>query len=144
MSNKTTLQSNNALISQNNTDLQALIDTANALPEAGSGGSGGSSVTQGTFTVVDNGMDEPGVNEYALSANNLNSSARNCIVVYTIAGSLKRANFILFRANTNESFVATPTSHYITAERFVLEENTIYVYGNLSDSHITSVEFLAY
>ena len=38
MSNKTTLQSNNALISQNNTDLQALIDTANALPEAGGGG----------------------------------------------------------------------------------------------------------
>ena len=38
MSNKTTLQSNNALLSQNNTDLQALINTANALPEAGGGG----------------------------------------------------------------------------------------------------------
>lgn len=39
MSNKTTLQNNNAIISQNNTDLQALINTANALPDAGGGGS---------------------------------------------------------------------------------------------------------
>lgn len=38
MSNKTQLQSNNALLSQNNTDLQALINTANALPDAGGGG----------------------------------------------------------------------------------------------------------
>ena len=53
MSNKTTLQSNNALISQNNTDLQALINTANALPEAGSG-SGDSGVETCTVTIVNN------------------------------------------------------------------------------------------
>lgn len=49
MSNKTTLQNNNALISQNNTDLQTLINAANALPDAG--GSGGGSVETCTVTV---------------------------------------------------------------------------------------------
>lgn len=59
MSNKTTLQSNNALISQSNTNLQALINTANALPDAGSGGSGGGSVETCTITITPDGMISP-------------------------------------------------------------------------------------
>lgn len=54
MSNKTTLQSNNALISQNNTDLQALINTANALPDAGGGGGGSVETCDATIFITDN------------------------------------------------------------------------------------------
>lgn len=42
MSNKTTLQTNNNKLSANNTDLASILNTINNLPEAGSGGSGGS------------------------------------------------------------------------------------------------------
>lgn len=44
MSNKTRLQTNN-------TNLQELINKANALPDAGSGGSGGGSVEMCTLTI---------------------------------------------------------------------------------------------
>lgn len=40
MSNKTRLQANNTVIDNNNADLQAIIDTVNALPDAGEGGGG--------------------------------------------------------------------------------------------------------
>lgn len=46
MSYKETLQ-------QHNTDLQGLIDKANALPDAGSGGGGGASVETCTVTISD-------------------------------------------------------------------------------------------
>lgn len=45
MSNKSRLQTNN-------TNLQALIDKANALPDAGSGGSGGASLETCTVTIT--------------------------------------------------------------------------------------------
>ena len=37
MSNKTTLQTNNATISTNNTELASILNTINNLPEAGGG-----------------------------------------------------------------------------------------------------------
>lgn len=42
------------ILQQHNTDLQGLIDKANALPDAGSGGGGGASVETCTLVVEDN------------------------------------------------------------------------------------------
>lgn len=133
-------------LTNNTSGLRAILEAVNNLPEAssgGGGGSGGGSVTQGVFSVVDNGMYEPGVNEYVLSNSNLESSIRNCIIIYHIANGLKFADMILFRENSNESFRATLTQLYdIAMSHFILDENSITVYGNLSSS--TSMEFLAY
>lgn len=122
-------------LEQNTTSLDEVLAMVNALPNAGGGGGGGASMETGTLTVTDNGMFEPGINEYVLSSDNLKSSERLFISVETTNNVL-----ILFvRNNTGENFYAklgftADSSAQFGIHGVVVENNSITVFGEISPS----------
>lgn len=85
MSYKTIVEANNATLQGNNADLQSLIDQANALPEAGTGGGSYAEIPWLTREITEysnNTLTHLGA--YALSGTNLTSL--NLPALATIAG----------------------------------------------------------
>lgn len=71
---------------------------------AGSGGGGNPTVLVPTIT--DNGMYEPGANEYILSHDDLHLSTRTCVFVYLKGGSLYYPGAFMARASTGDAWEA--------------------------------------
>lgn len=129
---------------ENNTaTMQAILEAVNNFPEAGGGSGGGASVERGQFTITDNGMYEPGVSEYALTSDSLQSSSRLTIVLYAIQGNDTRTIGIFDRSNTSESFVYRigSTDMVSFGQNLELNENYIMAYGSIAVN--ASIYFIA-
>ena len=121
-------------LEQNTTSLDEVLAMVNALPDAGNGGGGGSATwTIGTFTVTDNGMYEPGLNEYVLESNDLRLSERICVLITELNGM--HIPLILFRNNSSDSFDikrgSTSGNAQLSVDYITTTENSITVYGEI-------------
>ena len=147
MSNKTQLQTNNTNLDALITRVNAAKDTAASLPDAGNGSGSGASFTQGIFTLEDNGMYEPGLNQYVAHATDLNLSSRNAVHITSVgpSGSIRGIALSLLRIGTNNQFEALTGLHdadlTISTLSLVMDENTITFLGNVKQD--TSVGFIA-
>lgn len=120
-------------LEQNTTSLDEVLAMVNALPDA-AGGSGGSAAwTIGTFTVTDNGMYEPGLNEYVLESNDLRLSERICVLITELNGM--HIPLILFRNSSSDSFDikrgSTSGNAQLSVDYITTTENSITVYGEI-------------
>lgn len=106
---------------------------------------GGASVEILSATVTDNGMFEPGVNEYNLNIPNLNSSSR---LMIAIVGGNEFVSCLLYRRTLSEDFVKlvgnmsySNDNGYIVVGRNLVRvnENSIVVYGEISSKTTVSV-----
>lgn len=126
-------------LEQNTISLDEVLAMVNALPDAGGGGS--ATWTIGTFTVTDNGMYEPGVNEYVLESNDLRLSERTCVIVEDLSDSYKTYVPISFiRNSTSDSFDVRPGTQFASVslgtDFTYLEENSITVVGEISSGAV--------
>ena len=101
----------------------------------GKAAGGGGAIAIGTFSVTDNGMYEPGVNEYILSSNDLNASERLHIAIEIGRYVL----MTLSRNSTGEGFVVKlGFTGYSTAQLSAfgasVDNDSITVLGTISQS----------
>ena len=109
--------------------------------KAAGSGTGGGSVTweSGALTVATNGMYEPGVYEYKLSAENLRLNERTTVLVYyssTMAAVLKRAD-------VNSSFVSYKCNSASQMNTFKIQNDVLICHGNLSTGSENAFSFEA-
>lgn len=98
----------------------------------GSGGGGSATVEILPITVTNNGMYEPGTNEYVLSNDNLHSSSRLIIMVKSVVNNLTVIELNLFRENLSNSFtVSKGANGTLSISNLVVNENSISVLGSL-------------
>lgn len=92
---------------------------------------GGSSVTFGDFDAIDNGMVEPGMNEFILTANNLQTSTKTCVLIgFNSDDEFLKCDMVLYRSNTDESFcIITAATSDLTASGVIVAENTVTLYA---------------
>lgn len=99
----------------------------------GSGGGGSATPEILPITVTDNGMYDPGTNEYVLSNDNLHSSSRSIII---ITQSEKPYNLLVFfRENLSNSFIVkrgfSEGNEILSLHGIIVNENSIRAIGTL-------------
>lgn len=94
-----------------------------------SGGSGGGSVETGTFTVVDNGMYEPGANEYYLTSDQLQISKRTRIIIYSKEGGVSTSNVVGIFVKNNYTFEYRPGYRNVFDSNTNIKGDNIVAYG---------------
>lgn len=130
-----------------NTEAGLIAQIASALEGKAAGGSGGSGNTtweSGVFTITDNGMYEPGVNEYIFSASNLNISSRICIIVFeSTSVSNGDAVSLHIRNSTTDSFSNHKGSSRGNIGTGTIQGNDIVFLGDISDADMNCFGFMA-
>ena len=109
----------------------------------GSGGGSGASFTQGIFTLENNDMIEPDVNEYMAYTTDLNLSSRSVVLltfIKAIDNSVSSIGAVLVRLGTDGQFTAYITSRpsmdtsFILGNQLTLDENAITFQGYIDTS----------
>lgn len=131
-------------------DLINQITTALEGKAAGGGSSGGGEIVVGLFTITDNGMYEPGVNELIFSASNLSISTRKLIIIIhedvlywgmhrnDISEDFTYMSGDISNINSNQGV-------YITnyGGNPIIGENELILYGYVYSSFIDNMMFIA-
>lgn len=118
--------------------------------KAAGGGSGGGEIVTGTFTITNNGMFEPGVNELMFSAPNLSISTRKLIIIICSDTLF----WGMYRNDISEDFtyMSGDISHVSTDQGVyisnyggdpIIGENELILYGHVNSSDIYGVMFIA-
>ena len=126
-----------------------LIAQIESALEGKAAGGGSAEIATGTFVITDNGMYEPGVNEFVFTASNLNTSSKHIIVIFSprgfVIGVFKRENLsdsFVFYDGASDSIdrvnIGVGSGNHIS-----YTENQLTIYGEISSSVIDSITFFA-
>lgn len=137
MSNKTQLQTNNAKLEALITELQGKA-----------AGGGGSEPYVGEFaSITDNGMYEPGANEYVFDYSNNDIDLSAVTVLYLFYNKNKDEYAMIFLKNGSGYGVHNAIDHNaLGSNGFVINQTTktITAFGTLTSSLMTLLGFKAY
>lgn len=125
-------------------ELITQLETALNKATGGGGSAGGGSVTfeTGSFTVTDNGMFEPGLNEYIFSSPNLNGLSRSGIMILRVDGQVG----MLLRIDDSFKYYGAADSHINYSDTYGsrVTNDEINLYGNVLSSQINAYSFIAF
>ena len=125
------------------TTQENLISQLSSILDSKASGSGGSVTFEtDSFTVTDNGMFEPGMNEYILSSPNLKGLSRSGIMFFNqqgLVGVLLRIDDDWEYHGSGQGYIA-----YAISYGSCVTNDQVYMYGEIPDRDINDYYFIAF